>query len=271
MREGGARFLLLFLAGHLCCLCGFEIARAWDFFRVDFRPLTVLSVLAAFVCAAWLKELAPGKRPVGAGLLVAWVSVAAFPLVVWEPLKMAVVGVVSVLLCGMGLRGKALGAGVFLSLLLPIAVKFVPTWLGALLLATLAAVEVKSRNQREPDWVRGGTLSEGMATQAEIYWKGFATLYRSTAPGEGQKFKESVVGDTLEMIRACGGSTQTSSDNRALYAFPSSDALEGCYKSLYEYSRRIDGVLDSVKAPRLQLVFKRKAGQPAISRPVPPN
>jgi len=70
----------------------------------------------------------------------------------------------------------------------------------------------------------------------------------------------------LEMIRACGGSTQTSSDNRALYAFPSSDALEGCYKSLYEYSRRIDGVLDSVKAPRLQLVFKRKAGQPATSR-----
>ena len=230
-----------------------------------------VKVLAAFICAVWMTELAPAKRPAGGGLLVAWVSVTAFPLIVWEPLKMVVVGAAGVLLCGLGLRGKTLVAGVLLSLLLPFALKFVPSWLGAVLWISVAAMEVRYRLQREPDWIRGGTLPQGMATQAEIYWKGFATLYRSTAPGEGQKFKESVVGDTLEMIRACGGSTQTSSDNRALYAFPTSEALEACYKSLSEYGRRIDGVLDSVKAPKLQLVFKRKAGQPAIARPAPPS
>ncbi|MCA9780349.1 MAG: hypothetical protein KC800_26670, partial [Candidatus Eremiobacteraeota bacterium] len=216
MRERAGRFLLLFLTGHLCCVSGFELARAWDFFRVDFRPLSVLVLLLAYSCAAWMAVLPASRRPMAGALLVAWVSVAAFPLVVWAPARMVAVGFLGAALCCLCLRGRMAGAGFLCSLLMPAALRFIPDWTGALLLVAVAALELRHQAQREPNWTRGGTLPEGAATRAEIYWKGFATLYRSTAPGEGQKFKESVVGDTLKMIRACGGKTKSSSDNRAL-------------------------------------------------------
>lgn len=259
MKETGGRTLLLAVAGYLCCLAGFEVSRIWDFFRVDFRPLTTLALCSAFLASLGAAEMSREERHAASILLAAWCSVTCFPLVVPSLATCLGVLLLGVALSFVSLKGRAAEAGLVGTFLLAGLSLVVPDWVGASVLSGILVVEVRRRQACIPDW-QPGPVPVGQATRAEIYWKGFAGLYRSAAPGEGPKFKQGIVRDTLQMLQDCGANLESGTEDRGLYRFPDPQSLEACRQTMEQYGEQVDGVLRSVKAPPLELVFERKWG-----------
>lgn len=245
----------LFLAGHLCCLAGFEWSRLWDFFPASFRLAVTSSVTLAFLVVLSLPYIKPQERPVLGLLLVSWCSVFAFPFVLQPVLAAFLFLGVGVGLSHTQLVGKkrlwallAVGALAAAKLLLSIW-----TGLGGLLLCLGLALEVKLAQGRDPSLP---PLEPVGLHRAEISWRGFAQLYAVCESGEGEKFSRKVLADTVQMVESCGGVLQSGSEHRGVYEFPDDLCRTQCHQNLLHYQEQLVDVLASVKAPNIDLIFK---------------
>jgi len=154
------------------------------------------------------------------------------------------------------LRGKRRWAGLVLTLIVALLIVCFSSWghvLGVLL-ATMSLVEGGSLGSREPEVVQPpGPLIT--VVRAEIFWKGFAQLYASCAPGEGERFTRKVLDDTVSVIAKCGGVLEKGSEHRGVYRFPSEARRRECHGVLLSYAEQLEDVLNSVDAPKVRLVF----------------
>ncbi len=243
-------------AGYLCCLAGFEMSRVWDFSPFAFRPGMTLMLATGFCTAFLLYREALPRPSVGAVLLVAWSAVTGWPFLS-KNVAIVVFFLVALLLLCANLRGRHRLAGIawavpmaaslkFGVLILPIALLLLlTTWLEirrSLALGTTQAVEDRPIS----------TLAK-----VEISWVGFSTLFQRAVPGEGERFTTSVLNDTQDVIRACGGCRLRGSDLNGLYGFPDQSALEECLDALDRYRIQIVEALEQAKAPPLELKIER--------------
>lgn len=253
------RNFLWFLCGHLCCLAGFEWTRAWSFFAVDFRFATSLMLSVGLLIALATTLASAQERLVSGCYFVAWVAVVCFPLVV--PVWLTQVGVVLLagLLSLLSLKGRKRWLGMFCSPLLAALVLLCGPAVGASVILPVIYLEGKKNRlviAQETALERARQAQQTSTPRAEIYWKGFARLYQTTAKGEGEKFSGKMLKDTLAMVESCHGVLISGSEHRGIYRFPTVEALHACHRLLKEYEGATLGVLSSVGAPKVNLVFR---------------
>jgi hypothetical protein len=245
------------VCGHLCCLGGFYWCRIWAFAPGKFRILSALIVSVAFLGSLALLSWPCRDRPFSPTVLTAWAAVMGFPLIRGAGLSAGGVFLLAVLLCATLLKGRRLWWGVFLSL---VAALLAYSQWGALsgggwLLSMAAIGELYAeRGQEAADIGQPEQLE--LTPKAEIFWRGFAQLYASCAKGEGEKFSRKVLADTASVVKKCEGVLQTGSEHRGVYQFPDEARCRQCHQVLLEYAKQLDGVLGSVDAPGIELIFK---------------
>lgn len=250
-----------FLAGHLCCLAGFELSRLWSFFPSEFSLFTTVTVLWAFYLALLLATLSSAQGMVWGTLCVAWASTVPFPLLLDRELSACLFLALALLLSLLSLRGAKLGLCLLLSLVFCLLYAFTSldeTALGLfLLVASLPDLRSKSRElSSEAMFQDIQVQGADQVPRAEISWRGFAQLYAASAKGEGERFSGKVLKDTLKVVHCCGGVLESGSEHRGVYAFPHLQAREECRQALTEYGKQLDKVLTSVDAPSVTLIFK---------------
>ena len=254
------RMSLLFLAGHLCCLLGFELSRVWAFFPGRFR-WGVTAILAGGYLAAWVVWCQGEKeRSMPGALLVVWSSVMGYLLVVDRVFQASALLAIGLLLLLTLFEGRRLIlGGLMLSTLATLAFLGLggAFWPGVAL-AIVLGTELYLQEKEQYGWSilsRPEQLLPG-ETRAEVSWRGFAQLYSACLSGEGEKFSRQVLADTVAVIEECGGVRESGSEHRGTYKFPSYSARRECNRVLLEYQEQLDGVLDSSGAPHVRLFFR---------------
>jgi hypothetical protein len=252
-----AEFALVYLAGHLCCLAGFELCRLWDFFHSDFRTVTTFLLASAFFLSMYLLAERRYSQRLFSLLFVVWVSAVAFPLLFLPSMRAAGFGFLGAGLVLFTQEGPKRRIGVLIVCLAACChyLGLLSMGWGALLGLVAAGAEYSRTGVQAPP--EANVSRTTLQPRAEIFWRGFAQLYSSCERGEGEKFSRQVLKDTLEVVRRAGGVLESGSEHRGVYIFSDEEGRRVCRRNLSEYQQGLDRVLESVGAPKVKLVFNQ--------------
>lgn len=238
----------------------------WGFAPFVFRPLVALLLSLGFLASLVLHQTPRGQRSPLAVPALAWLAVAGWPLRL-TAISATVIysGLLLAMLLGIA-DARRSGLALLLGMVLALALLCVaPMWPVALLVCLLAGVEMRSSGRAGKGlWpvlsapaARRRLEADADSRAAEIAWKGFGALYKAAAPGEGERFTNSVLAATTRIIEGCDGRRVRGSDLSGLYRFPNQEALDRCLEQLELYRLSIGQVLIEAQAPPLDLVVSR--------------
>jgi hypothetical protein len=192
---------------------------------------------------------------------LAWMAVIAWPVRLHPITATLVFSIVVLVLLLSTLNPKRAGVALLLALVMGLSMLTgMLAWPLATLACALAALEIK-RSVIGPvsgEVARKRLEADADSRTVEISWKGFAALFRAAAPGEGERFTTTLLGDTASIIEGCGGRRIKGSDLNGLYRFPNENSLEKCLGRLERYRLGIEQTLEQAQAPGLELIVTRQ-------------